>query len=135
MKNLLRKPANINNGEGGWCNIWLPSFNNKEKLLSMMLRGGKDCCLVEKTWMRHRRKRICQELPRGSFLTIAFLTRNIEKILRTTMTVDSYMVVNESPARIVKVKPRIFCQQLGSVEPSSEEDSCKANFEKCGEYL
>ena len=46
------------------------------------------------------------------------------------MTVDSYMVVNESPARIVKVKPRIFCQQLGSVEPSSEEDSCKANFDK-----
>ena len=51
------------------------------------------------------------------------------------MTIDSYMVVNESPARIVKVKPRIFCQQLGSAEPSSEEDSCKANFGKCGEYL
>ena len=41
------------------------------------------------------------------------------------------MVVKESPARIVKVKPRIFCRQLGSVEPSSEEDSsCKAIFDK-----
>ena len=85
---------------------------------------------IEKTWMRHRRKRICQELPKGSFLTIAFLTRNIEKILMTMMTIDFYMVVKESPARIVKVKPRIFWRQLGFVEPSSEEDSCKSNFDK-----
>ena len=80
--------------------------------------------------MRHRRKRICQELPKGSFLTIAFLTRNIEKILMTMVTIDFYMVVKESPARIVKVKPRIFWRQLGSVEPSSEEDSCEANFDR-----
>ena len=46
------------------------------------------------------------------------------------VTIDFYMVVKESPARIVKVKPRIFWRQLGSVAPSSEEDSCKANFDK-----
>ena len=109
---------------------FVAQLDNKEKLLSMMKRGWKERCSVEKTWMRHRRKRICQELPRGSFLTIAFLTRNIEKILMTMMTIDFYMVVKESPARIVKVKPRIFWRQLGSVEPSSEEDSCKANFDK-----
>ena len=63
-------------------------------------------------------------------MTIAFLTTNIEKILMTMMTIDFYMVVKESPARIVKVKPRIFWRQLGSVDPSSEEDSCKANFDK-----
>ena len=108
----------------------LPRLITKKYRMSIMVRGGKDCSLVEKTWMRHRRKRICQELPRGSFLTIAFLTTNIEKILMTMMTIDFYMVVKESPARIVKVKPRIFWRQLGSVEPSSEEDSCKANFDK-----
>ena len=48
----------------------------------------------------------------------------------TIMTIDFYMVVKESPARIVKVKPRIFWRQLGSVDPSSDEDSCKANFDK-----
>ena len=63
-------------------------------------------------------------------MTIAFLTRNIEKILMTMTTIDFYMVVKESPARIVKVKPRIFWRQLGSVDPSSEEDSCKAICDK-----